>query len=295
MRTRVGGFDFRERLDELRCHETAWLTVRREELRREQQRLRVEELAVVRILDERRALDVMPDPTVSTRTARETLEVARALESTPAIAGAAHEGRLSWEQLAPLARVATPETDREWARRGPNCSPFDLEREARKGRVVTPEDAAARRAARELRIWREPDAGMVSGRFRLPDVDGVLVQDVLEHMAERMRPPRGQPWEPLERRLADGLVELCTKYASVEPRRRRKPLVVIQMPVDAVTDDAIPGATVGGIPIANTTARKVLAGARVIRETRPLVTAASASRGEAGPPAPVGDESGPSP
>ncbi len=286
MGARVGEFDFRGRLDELRCHETPWLKARRDELRREQQQLRIEELAVVRILDERRALDVMPDPTVSSRTAKETLEVARALESTPAIAQAAHEGRLSWDQLAPLTKLASAETDREWARRGPNCSPIDLAQEARKARVVTPEDAAARREARELRIWREPDAGMVAGRFRLPDVDGVLVEEVFEHMAERMRPAKGMAWDSLDHRKADALVELCTKYASVEPRRRRKPLVVIQMPVAAVTDDTVPGATVAGIPIANTTARTVMAGARVIRGTRPLIPAGSRSDGSGGPGGP---------
>ena len=226
---------------------------------------------------------MFPDPTVSSRTARQTLEVARSLESTPAIAAAAHDGEISWEQLAPLTQVATPETDREWARRGPNCSPLDLEREARKARVVTPEDAAARRAARELRIWREPDTGMVSGRFRLPDVDGVIVQDVLEHMAERMRPAKGLPWDSLEHCLADALLKLCTTYAGVEPRRRRKPLVVIQMPAPAIDDDTVPGATVDGIPIANTTARKVLTGARVIHATRPLVTPRADGQGEAGP------------
>jgi hypothetical protein len=47
-------FDYRERLDG--CHETTWLHARRDDLRRAQQRLRVEELAVTLILDERRAL-----------------------------------------------------------------------------------------------------------------------------------------------------------------------------------------------------------------------------------------------
>jgi hypothetical protein len=273
-------FDFRERLDELRYHETTWLRARREDLRREQQRLRVEELAVTRILDERRALGVFPDPTVSSRSAREDVEVARALESRPAIAAAAHDGRVSRDQLAPLTRLATPETDAEWALRGPGCAPVDLDREARKSRVVTPEDAAARRAARELRTWREPDTGMVSGRFRLPDVDGVIVEEVLEHMAERMRPAKGQPWDTLEHRKADALVELCTKYAGVEPRRRRKPLVVVHVPEPAVTDDAVPGATVGGIPIASETVRDLMTGARVISQ-RPLV--ATRGGGNRGP------------
>jgi len=283
---RGGDFDFNERLVELRCRETAWLHARHDELRREQQRLRIEELAVTRILDERRALDVLPDVTVSNRTARRTLEVARTLESLPAIAEAAHRGSLSWEQLEPLSRIATPETDREWATRAQRWSPTDLGSVARRAQVVTPEDAAARRAAREVRTWREPDSGMVAGRFRLPDVDGVLVEEVLDHMAERMRPAKGAAWDSLEHRKADALVELCRKYASVEPRRRRKPLVVVQMPAGGIEDDTVPGAAVDGIPIANSTARALMASGRVIREARPSVLAGL----------PIGaSDSGPSP
>ena len=264
-------FDYRERLDELRCHATSWLEARRAELRREQQRLRVEELAVLRILDERRALGPFPDATVTERTRRELLEVARALESTPAIATAAHEGELSWDQLTPLSRLATPETDREWAERAPRCAPIDLAREARRVQVVTPSDAAARRAARELRTWREPESGMIAGRFGLPDVDGVIVEQVLDDMAERMRPARGRAWDSLEHRKADALVELCTRYASIEPRQRRKPLVVVHMPAAAIDDDAVPGASVDGIAIASTTAREVLTRARVVDDLSPRV------------------------
>ena len=50
-------FDYRDELDELRCRPTEWLRARRVELVREQRRLRVEELAVTRVLDERGALD----------------------------------------------------------------------------------------------------------------------------------------------------------------------------------------------------------------------------------------------
>jgi hypothetical protein len=266
---RVPEFDYRGRLDELRCHATSWLEARRVELRREQQRLRVEELAVLRILDERRAVGPFPDPAATERTTRELLDVARALESTPAIAAAAHDGALSWDQLAPLSQLATAETDREWALRAPSCAPIDLAREARKTRVVTPADAAARRAARELRTWREPGSGMIAGRFRLPDVDGVIVEDVLEHMAERMRPAKGQPWDTVDHRKADALVELCSKYASIEPRRRRKPLVVVHLPAPAIDDDAVPGASVAGIAIANSTARELLVGARVVHDRHP--------------------------
>src|ERR671914_2991885 len=44
-------------------------------------------------------------------TARAWVEVARALESLPAIADAYSAGTLSWDQVRAAIRVATPETD----------------------------------------------------------------------------------------------------------------------------------------------------------------------------------------
>ena len=50
-------FDVNDHLDELRCRPTSWLQARRDALVREQRRLRVEELAVIRVLDERGGID----------------------------------------------------------------------------------------------------------------------------------------------------------------------------------------------------------------------------------------------
>jgi hypothetical protein len=264
---------YREALDALRCHETSWLRTERSRVVVEQRRLKARELAITKVLDERRALDVMPDPTVSTRTRRQTLEVARALESTPALADVVWRGELSWEQTEPASRVATPETDAEWARRAPNFCPADLERVARDAKAVTPEDATARRQARFVRTWREPDAGMVSGRFRLPDVDGVVVEEVLEFMAERIRPAKGEAWDSLAHRKADALVDLATNYASVNVKRRRKPLFITHAPRPALhpDDDTTPGAHVSGMPIANETARQLSKDARVEHWDTPTI------------------------
>ena len=48
---------------------------------------------------------------VSSRTVRETVETARALESLPHIAAAAHDGRLSGEQLSSVVELADETTD----------------------------------------------------------------------------------------------------------------------------------------------------------------------------------------
>ena len=67
----------------------------------EVRRLQSEELAIVRVLDERGRIDVSVGlDGESARTVRAKIETARALESLPAVAAAAHDGNLSAEQLA---------------------------------------------------------------------------------------------------------------------------------------------------------------------------------------------------
>ena len=251
------GLVYRALLDELRTHTTEWLRAEHGSVVREQHRLKARELAVLSVLDERRSIPE-PTPGMSARSVRNSLEVARALASLPAIAETAHSGALSWEQLQPMVEIATPESDAEWAERGPAWAPADLQRQARAARVVTAPDAAARREARELRCWSEPDAGMVAGRFRLPDVDGVLVKSVLEEMAERMRPAKGQAWDRLEHRMADAFVDLCQNYADVTPTRRHRPLIVVHTNGES--------AEVNDIPIAAETLDAVRAEARVVEQ-----------------------------
>jgi hypothetical protein len=84
-------FDFRDHLDALRCRPTEWLRAERVELVREQRRLRVRELAVLRVLDEREALEenLAAQDGVSERSVREATETARALERLPRVAEAA--------------------------------------------------------------------------------------------------------------------------------------------------------------------------------------------------------------
>jgi hypothetical protein len=227
---------YREMVDDFRGHETSWVRCRRDEVRREQRRLKVEELALTRVLDERHALDAMPEVSVPASTGKATVEVARALESTPALADAAAEGELSWEQLEPLTRLATAETDVEWAQRGKRLSPFDLQKLARRTRALTGDDAQRRMQARELRVWREPELGVIAGRFRLPDLDGILVEKVLDHMAQRMRPVDGERWAPLAQRHADALVDLCTNYADVERTGRFRFTIVTHVRADGSAD-----------------------------------------------------------
>jgi hypothetical protein len=105
-------------------------------------------------------------------------------------------------------------------------------------------------------MWREPQAGMLAGRFRLPDVDGALVESVFQRMCDRQRPAKGQPWAPLRHRMADALVDLCRNYAEVDPTGRSRPHVIIQKPANGPAE-------VNGMPIADATCVTLVRDARV--------------------------------
>lgn len=252
-------YDFSARVDALRCFSLDALKAQLVEARREQERWWLEELAITRVLDDREALGPFPDATQSARTNRQNLAVARELESLPKIAEAAHAGDISKDQLAPLVELATPETDGEWSQRGKRMTPGDLDRMARARQTVSAADAAARREARGVFTWRKNENGMAGGRWLLPDVDGVLVEKVLDHMAERMRPAKGMRWDSLAHRKADALVELVKSYAQFEPTGKFRIEVVNLHDPNAKSF----GPSIEGIPIAGETLAALLPNAKV--------------------------------
>jgi Domain of unknown function (DUF222)/HNH endonuclease len=252
-------FDVADRLDGLRCWPTERLVARRATLVREQRRLRVEELAVIRVLDERGRVDdaMAGHDGVSARTVRETVETARALESLPAVAAAAHAGDLSPEQLGPVVALADESTDAEWAVRAPDVAPADLARLARTKTKPTVEDSQARRAARSLRMWWQRDTGMLQVRAALADVDGARFEATIQRMTDRMKPAKGRAWSSWEHRGADALVELCDVYESAEPpTAAAKPLLVVEVPMSGPAE-------IAGIPLPDAMVEQLRANARI--------------------------------
>jgi hypothetical protein len=258
-------FDLIDHLDDLRCRPTQWLHERRDELVREQRRLRVEELAVTRVLDERGVLDeaLAARDGVCERTVRETVETARALESLPHVAGAAHAGALSDEQLGHVTRLADEASDAEWAHRAPHVAPVDLAKVVRTLDKPTTEDAARRREARSLRMWWSDDKAMLNLRGALPDVDGARFEATIGRMVEGMRPPKGRPWARRDRRAADALVQLCEEHERgveaehpLAPVAALRPLLVVHVPRSGP-------ATVAGVPLPDAVLEKLRANATI--------------------------------
>ena len=246
-------------VDEFRTHSTEWL---RRDARgvglAAAEPAHAEELAVLRVLDERGQVDCsMGSQGESARAVRDKVETARALESLPAIASVAMEGGFSDEQLSSVVQVADEESDREWARRAPNVDPLELSRMARKVSKPTAEDSRARFAARELRMWRARGSAMLQFRGQLPDDLGVRFEAEIYRRTEQMK-VKGEPWAPFEQRAADALMSLCDPVAADDDDTPTlAPLAGIQAAVPLHGP-----AEIAGIPIADSSVGAV-AGERV--------------------------------
>jgi hypothetical protein len=240
-------FDIADHLDELRCWPTDRLAARRDELIGVQRQARVEELAIVRILDERGRIDpTRDDHGESARTMRDAVETARALESLPGIAAVAYAGELSSEQLSAVTKFADEASDGEWARRAPNTAPAELARMARNAAKPTTANSRARYAARSLRMWWTPDKGMLQLHGQLPDVMGATFEATITKLTEQLKPAKSQRWDSFEHRAADALVGLCEQPDARDetPRLAARPLVQMHLPAHGPAE-------IAGIPIAD--------------------------------------------
>jgi hypothetical protein len=142
-------------------------------------------------------------------TARDWVRVAHALESLPQIARAYGSGGISWDQLRPLTRFATEETDSSWAQRASELRPVSLWREARRHERVRAREAEEARRTRHLRLDWDHQRSVLWLEGMLPAEEGAALQVALLRRAETV------PCDPTAAdsggaRLADALVDLAT-------------------------------------------------------------------------------------
>jgi hypothetical protein len=142
-------------------------------------------------------------------TAREWVRVAHALQDLPRIAEAYRGGRLSWDQLRPLSRIATPETDETWARKAPSLSPGALWREARRHERIRVREAEHIRRHRYLWLNWDHHRPVLWVEGMLPAEEGAAVEKALTKRAEDVS---GDPeaLDPAGARLADAFLDLAT-------------------------------------------------------------------------------------
>jgi Domain of unknown function (DUF222)/HNH endonuclease len=142
-------------------------------------------------------------------TAREWVRVAHALGELPRIAEAYAAGRLSWDQVQPLTRFATPETDRMWAQKAGHIRPSTLWREARRHQRIRVRDAEAIRGQRYLWLSWDRDRPVLWLEGMLPAEEGAALESALARRAEAL-PKDPDAVDSSGARLVDALVDVTT-------------------------------------------------------------------------------------
>jgi Domain of unknown function (DUF222)/HNH endonuclease len=166
-------------------------------------------------------------------TAIEWVRVAKALTSLPAISGAARSGQLSWDQLRPLTRFASAETDAELARSAPSMSAPELWDEARRHERIRDRDVEDTHRSRYLSLdWNEQRTELYL-QGRLGAEQGAALERAVSKRSEEIV-VADDPWDPQGARLADALVELASESVG----EAVPPILVIHADASVLTEEA---------------------------------------------------------
>jgi Domain of unknown function (DUF222) len=167
-------------------------------------------------------------------TGGEMVRVGHALERLPALHAAFADGRLSFDKMRAVTRVATPEDDEVWLQIALHASGGQLARICRGVRQALAADDPRRQddplLKRGVRVWWRDD-GMLELMAVLPQEDGAVVMAALDAAAEivageeRAVPSPDQPALDASRRTrpmlrADALLRVCEAWvvaAAQEP------------------------------------------------------------------------------
>jgi hypothetical protein len=142
-------------------------------------------------------------------TAREWVRVAQALRRLPRIARTYASGRLSWDQLQPLTKFATSETDEVWARKACGLRPSSLWREARRHQKARVRDANQAHRDRYLFLSWDHERPVLWLEGMLPAEEGVRLEGALRDRSERI-PPDPEATDPSGARMADALLNMVS-------------------------------------------------------------------------------------
>jgi hypothetical protein len=185
--------------------------------------------------------------------ARETLRVGHALRTLPLIHEAFTAGRLSFDKVRALTRVATPEDQAIWLQLSLDASGAQLARICHQFRrsiaVDDPDRAAKQRVRRRLVSWWLDDDGMLALYATLPPEEGRLVLTAIESAVSRSpaNTPATVPDDPCAgeeadhpygARRADALVRICEGWlanaAAAAPAQAAAPGLVVHVDIDTL-------------------------------------------------------------
>jgi hypothetical protein len=197
---------------------------------------------------------------LSGQTARAFADTALALGSLPALSARLAAGEICLDQLAPLARIATPDSDAALADEVLGLSAAGAEALARRSRAVPPEDE--RDAHRRRHFSLSPSGGATRLRGLLPALEGEQLRVALERIMQQTGPDEGGVYDTPAVRRADALVTLAGLRIA-EDRDPERASVVVHVDDDVLAGGPGPAETGSGIALTAETARRAACDARL--------------------------------
>ena len=153
---------------------------------------------------------------VSRARARTLVESAAKAKDLPALSGALSDGRLTLDVFAPLASVATPETDADLAQASEHWTPKQARQLVSEVKGATDADAAAQFRRRFVRF--DDERRLIWAQLT-GDSYAVVKSAVLGRARRHDHPSASDPdYVRFESRCADALLEIC-----IEQGRRAAP------------------------------------------------------------------------
>jgi hypothetical protein len=182
---------------------------------------------------------------VSRARARTLVEAAAKANELPALSGALSEGRLTLDVFAPVASVATPETDADLARVSEHWTPKQARELVSEVKGVTDGEAAARF---ERRFVRFDDERCLIWAQLAGDSFALVKSAILGRARLHGHPSASDPdYVRFESRCADALLQICVEQGRKQPSTRTDPSTKASTSGDPATT------TTSGDPATTTT------------------------------------------
>ena len=208
-------------------------------------------------------------------TARERLRVAHALEELPMISARVEAGEISYSKARAVTRVATAQSDEEWASTALEATAAQLERIVRSYRRADRGDEITRAQnhhdQRGLHTFYDDD-GMLVVQGRLAPEAGALLMKALEATAASVHDV--DPELSYEQRQADALVELAGaslagSSGGESARDSGRYQVVVHVDAEVLADPSAPGRSEieDGPDISAETSRRIACDGSVVEMT----------------------------
>ena len=196
-------------------------------------------------------------------TAREWVRVARRLRDLPAIRAAHAEGVLSWDQLRPLTRFATKETDEQLSIEAADMTVPQLYREAARHEKERRKRVQSDHQARHVHMGWDEDGRFFNFEGSLPGEQGARFEAAVRERAAQIDVD-DQAVDPHGARLADAVTELATSPGD----EANATIVVVHADAKVLTGEAEPDAhhvaeTESGVQLSDDVVRRLACDAKV--------------------------------